>query len=384
MFFAATTDTEPTRQATPLPLAFGSAQWWKTVLVVFAIWFLFVGLAAVANFFDLRMLGMKATISKQIYLFMILLSPKIFLSCYLAVYYERHQDQALRARAMFSVFFWLMLVFLPLNFLFEGFFIVARRDIAELSWNSVSESISPMSLWLNMLLINFAFSMQLAFSFWRKNQRQFAEAQAARQHFLQLRLQQLQGQLEPYFLLSSLEDITELVTQADSQLATKALARLSELLRHVLESAEDEWRSVDDEINVLRDYLSLQSLRFGDHLQIEWRLGNELWSEFACPPMLFLPLLDATVRSHALDLYQHQKKLILSCENIDQQVRFSIELPSALASIRANASAFDEVQERIRLTFANAGQCDERILLKESGRHLMVYVSFPAKDRGDE
>lgn len=356
----------------------------KIIIVVCAIWSLFAILAAVANFFDLRVLGVKASISTQIYLFLIWLSPKILMSCYLAIHFEKYLDEALRARAMFGIFFWLMLVFLPLNFLFEGFFIVARRDIAMISWGSVTDAISPMSLWLNMVLINFAYSVQLAYAFWRKNQRRFAEAQAARQHYLQLRLQQLQGQLEPYFLLSSLEDITELVTKADSQLATKALARLSELLRHVLEAAEDEWRSVDDELNVLRDYLSLQSLRFGDHLQVEWQLEPRLWSEYACPPMLFLPLLDATVRAHVSTLFHQPKRFILRCEQVDQQVRFSIQVSTEIASIRASASAFDEVQERIRLTFADAGQCDERVILNEQGRHLLVFVSFPAQERGDE
>lgn len=384
MFFAGTNNSDLQRLRASSVIGIASSKWWKIVSVVCVIWFLFAVLAAVANFFDLRMLGMKASIPEQIQLFVVLLSPKIILSCYLAIYYERHQDEVLRARAMFGIFFWLMLVFLPINFLFEGFFVVVRRDPALLSWNSVVDSISPMSLWLNMVLINFAYSMQLAYSFWRKNQRQFGEAQAARQHYLQLRLQQLQGQLEPYFLLSSLEDIKELVTKADSQLATKALARLSELLRHVLEAAEDEWRSVDDELDVLRDYLSLQRLRFGEHLQVEWQLGGNLWSEFACPPMLFLPLLDATVRAHATELYQQQKSLVLRCERIDQQVRFSIELRSDVASIRASASAFDEVQERIRLTFAHEGECDERVLLNEHGRHLMVFVSFPARARDDE
>jgi hypothetical protein len=371
MFFAGTNNSDLPRLRASSVIGIASSKWWKIVSVVCVIWFLFAVLAAVANFFDLRMLGMKASIPEQIQLFVVLLSPKIILSCYLAIYYERHQDEVLRARAMFGIFFWLMLVFLPINFLFEGFFVVVRRDPALLSWNSVVDSISPMSLWLNMVLINFAYSMQLAYSFWR-------------QHYLQLRLQQLQGQLEPYFLLSSLEDITELVTKADSQLATKALARLSELLRHVLEAAEDEWRSVDDELDVLRDYLSLQRLRFGEHLQVEWQLGGNLWSEFACPPMLFLPLLDATVRAHATELYQQPKSLVLRCERIDQQVRFSIELRSDVASIRASASAFDEVQERIRLTFAHEGECDERVLLNEHGRHLMVFVSFPARARDDE
>ncbi len=384
MFFAVTNHSNQLRPAASAAIGIGSPRWWKIVLVVCVIWFLFVALAAVANFFDLRMLGMNATISRQIYLFLMLLFPKVVLSCYLALYFERKQDEALRAKTAFRIFLWLMLVFLPLSFVYEGVFIVVRKSPEALSWNALSKVVSPMSLWLDMVLINFAYAMQLAYSFWRKNQRQFAEAQSARQQYLQLRLQQLQGQLEPYFLLSSLEDITDLVTKADSQLAIKALARLSELLRHVLEAAEDEWRSVDDELDVLRDYLSLQNLRFGSHLQIEWRLGNELWSEFACPPMLFLPLLDATVRAHVQELYQAEKTFVLSCERSQQQVRFSIEVRSEVASVRASASAFDEVQERIRLTFSHAGQCDERVILNEKGRHLLVFVAFPARDRGDE
>ena len=358
--------------------------WWKIVPVVCAIWMVFVVLAGVANFFDLRMLGMNASISGQVYLFLALLSTKVMLSCYLAVYFERHQDEALRARNLFRIFFYLMFVFLPLSFCGEGVFIVARRGEAPISWSSVVEVISPLALWMDMVLVNFAFSMQLAYSFWRKNQRRFLEAQVARQHYLQLRMQQLQGKLEPYFLLSSLEDITDLVISAEPQLATKALARLSELLRHVLDSTDDDWRSVEDELQVLQDYLALQNLRLGDRLRIEWRGRDRTWSSIACPPMLFLPLLDAAVRACAERLQTESQEIIVQCERDGGHFILTITLSTFLASFGQITPALVEVNERVRLAFGNAAYCDERVILGPAGRQLALVLSFPAREREDD
>ncbi|WMW80881.1 histidine kinase [Undibacterium cyanobacteriorum] len=358
--------------------------WWKIVPVVCVIWMVFVVLAGVANFFDLRMLGMNASISGQVYLFLALLSTKVMLSCYLAVYFERHQDEALRARNLFRIFFYLMFVFLPLSFCGEGVFIVARRGEAPISWSSVVEVISPLALWMDMVLVNFAYSMQLAYSFWRKNQRRFLEAQVARQHYLQLRMQQLQGKLEPYFLLSSLEDITDLVISAEPQLATKALARLSELLRHVLDSTDDDWRSVEDELQVLQDYLALQNLRFGDRLRIEWRGRERTWSSIACPPMLFLPLLDAAVRACAERLQTESQEIIVQCERDGGNFILTITLSTFLASFGQITPALVEVNERVRLAFGNAAYCDERVILGPAGRQLALVLSFPAREREDD
>lgn len=358
--------------------------WWKIVPVVCAIWMVFVVLAGVANFFDLRMLGMNASISGQVYLFLALLSTKVMLSCYLAVYFERHQDEALRARNLFRIFFYLMFVFLPLSFCGEGVFIVARRGEAPITWSSVVEVISPLALWMDMVLVNFAYSMQLAYSFWRKNQRRFLEAQVARQHYLQLRMQQLQGKLEPYFLLSSLEDITELVISAEPQLATKALARLSELLRHVLDSTDDDWRSVEDELQVLQDYLALQNLRFGDRLRIEWRGRERTWSSIACPPMLFLPLLDAAVRACAERLQTESHEIIVQCARDDGNFVLTITLSTFLASFGQITPALVEVNERVRLAFGNTAYCDERVILGPAGRQLALVLSFPAREREDD
>ena len=56
-----------------------------------------------------------------------------------------------------------MFVFLPLNLVLKGLYIVARRDPIRISWSAIDEVISPMSLWMDMVLINFAFSMQIMY-----------------------------------------------------------------------------------------------------------------------------------------------------------------------------------------------------------------------------
>lgn len=114
------------------------------------------------------------------------------------------------------------------------------------------------------------------------------EAQMARlsEQLTGARLAALQSQLNPHFLFNSLNTITVLVRDGDASTATRVIEQLSEVLRTTLGRSRDSEVSLDDELDLVRQYLAVEQARFSDRMR----------PEFDIPPLL----LSAAVPSFAL------------------------------------------------------------------------------------
>ncbi|MEO7731125.1 MAG: histidine kinase, partial [Kofleriaceae bacterium] len=80
------------------------------------------------------------------------------------------------------------------------------------------------------------------------------------------RLGALKMQLQPHFLFNTLNAIMVLVRQQRGPEAEETIARLSDLLRFVLDDALAQEVALGRELEYLRLYLSIEQLRFADRL----------------------------------------------------------------------------------------------------------------------
>ncbi len=90
------------------------------------------------------------------------------------------------------------------------------------------------------------------------------------------RLAALRYQLNPHFLFNTMNSISSLVVTRRNEEAEDMLSRLSDFLRATLGGDPNEMVSVDCELSTLQSYLEVESLRFGDRLEVQ----------VDCPPML--------------------------------------------------------------------------------------------------
>jgi tetratricopeptide (TPR) repeat protein/two-component sensor histidine kinase len=81
----------------------------------------------------------------------------------------------------------------------------------------------------------------------------------------QTRLEQklLRSQMNPHFVFNSLNSIQQLIMKGQNTYAELYLSRFSQLIRDLLESNTRENLTVEEEINMLKAYLEIESLRFG-------------------------------------------------------------------------------------------------------------------------
>jgi LytS/YehU family sensor histidine kinase len=117
----------------------------------------------------------------------------------------------------------------------------------------------------------------------------------ARYHTLQLEAQQ--AKISPHFLFNALSSIAELAT-IDGAKAETAIVKLSHLYRYILTSSATELVSLDRELAIVRDYLSLEKLRFGSKLEFSVTHEGPL-EQVQVPGLLIQPLVENCIR-HAV------------------------------------------------------------------------------------
>lgn len=120
-----------------------------------------------------------------------------------------------------------------------------------------------------------------------------AQAEAA---LVRAELSAISGKLHPHFLFNTLNSIV-LLTRKDPVAAERALLGFSRMLRYLLEADRAPGGRVplSDELDFVRDYLDLESLRLGARLAVDWRVDAEAAAEARVPPLTLQPLVENAV-----------------------------------------------------------------------------------------
>lgn len=122
---------------------------------------------------------------------------------------------------------------------------------------------------------------------WRKNQalnEQLIKAKA------EAELQLLKGQLHPHFLFNTLNNIYSLAL-LKSDLTADSILKLTELLDYLVYWANKEKVSLSKEVELLKSYLDLEKLRYGENLQLHVEFSS-IDEKIKVSPLILLPFVE--------------------------------------------------------------------------------------------
>jgi LytS/YehU family sensor histidine kinase len=103
-------------------------------------------------------------------------------------------------------------------------------------------------------------------------------------------LELLKAQLHPHFLFNTLNNLQALVLERSDK-APQMLMRLSAILSYVLYECQDAAVALEREISICRDYIQLESERYGDRLDISMDFSGPIAGKMIAP-MLFQPFIE--------------------------------------------------------------------------------------------
>ena len=123
----------------------------------------------------------------------------------------------------------------------------------------------------------------------------------------------LKSQISPHFVFNVLNNFVSLARKKSDKLEP-ALIQLSAILRYILYDTNEGKVSLYKEIDYLKNYIELQSLRYGDYIDIELTL-NVRTEDILIEPMLLIPFVENAFK-HGSDVYENCfVKMDLTVEN---------------------------------------------------------------------
>jgi len=129
---------------------------------------------------------------------------------------------------------------------------------------------------------------------WR--QRRTAELRA---QLTEAQLTSLQMQLRPHFLFNALHTISGLMVTKPKR-AQRVIRQLGELLRMSLKSGDRQTITLAEEIAFVEAYLGIERARFGERLEVEFAIDEEV-RDARVPALILQPLVENAVR-HGVSL----------------------------------------------------------------------------------
>ena len=123
---------------------------------------------------------------------------------------------------------------------------------------------------------------------WRKADKARQEAELGR---TEAELKNLKNQINPHFLLNTLNNIYAL-TAFDAEKAQRAIEQLSRMLRYVLYENQKNLVDLKKEVEFIRTYISLMRIRVSDDVRIDLRVDVPDDASISIAPLIFISLVE--------------------------------------------------------------------------------------------
>ena len=135
------------------------------------------------------------------------------------------------------------------------------------------------------------FSIKYARAF--REMRESALKSAAMAHEAQLKM--LRYQLNPHFLFNTLNAISTLVLEQQTELANRMVTKMSSFLRYSLDNDPMQKISLKQELEALQLYLDIEKVRFEERLVLELDVSEDS-KKALIPSLLLQPLVENAIK----------------------------------------------------------------------------------------
>lgn len=207
-------------------------------------------------------------------------------------------------------------------------------------------------------------------AYFHLRQRAFSPALA------EARLQALQARIRPHFLFNTLNAVLSLIRK-DPRRAEAALEDLAELYRVVM---GDNQRLVplEDELALTRQYLSLEQLRLGERLRIDWRL-QKAPADALVPPLVLQPLVENAVY-HGVEPGLGPGTIEVAIARYRERVQVRLRNPyhAEQQHRQGNRMALTNIRERLALHYDVEATLESRV----RDDSFEIRISLPYRRRG--
>ena len=187
---------------------------------------------------------------------------------------------------------------------------------------------------------------------------------------MEAELQALQAKINPHFLFNTLNSIASLISE-NPKAAESTVEKLSELFRYTLKSAETNTVSVAEELEIVRTYLEIEKVRFGERLQYDITCDDAV-RDFMIPALIIEPLVENSIK-HGIASEVHGGKIDVKVSATDGNCLISVidDGKGIDHANKVNGFGLRSVEERLQLRY---GTSSSLRLVPDGRTHFLITI----------
>ena len=186
---------------------------------------------------------------------------------------------------------------------------------------------------------------------WRQAQEMLLEAERQK---TEAELKNLKNQLNPHFLLNTLNNIYALIA-FDSDKAQQAVQELSKLLRYVLYDNQQTYVPLCKEVDFIRNYIELMRIRLSANVQMITKFDIQPDSQTLIAPLIFISLIENAFK-HGISPTESSFISIHLSENANEvmcEIRNSNH-PKTVEDKSGSGVGLEQVRRRLEILYPGA------------------------------
>jgi two-component system, LytTR family, sensor kinase len=167
----------------------------------------------------------------------------------------------------------------------------------------------------------------------------------------ELELKTIKSHINPHFIFNALNSIRALIDENPSRART-AITELSNILRSSMQAEKQETVTLERELNIVRDYLALEHIRFEDRLRIEYDIDEDTLDQHV-PPMMLQTLVENAIK-HGISKQLSGGKVIVISDFKDNHHELVVRNTGRLnGSFNGDGFGLTSTQNRLQLLFGD-------------------------------
>ncbi len=189
----------------------------------------------------------------------------------------------------------------------------------------------------------------------------------------ELELKTIKAHINPHFIFNSLNSIRALVDE-NPERARTAITELSNILRSSLQAEKLETVTLEKEIDIVKDYLALEKMRFEDRLNIEYHIDEDTLDQ-QVPPMMLQTLVENAIK-HGVSKQIEGGTVKVYSDFVNSHYELKVENTGILNAMNNAGFGLKSTQDRLKLLFGPGSSFN---IKQATENTVAVTVALPLK-----
>ena len=122
------------------------------------------------------------------------------------------------------------------------------------------------------------------------------EKNKLKERIAKIEMTALRAQMNPHFILNCLNSINRFILVHNTDAASAYLTKFSRLIRMILDASREDFVSLHRELEALRLYIGMESMRFQDSFEWQINVDKDIATEqIMIPPLMLQPYVENAI-----------------------------------------------------------------------------------------